>query len=316
MTDESPVPIADTVQHAGPPPLEQQQLDDPASVGVDLYPATPWPPAPTAAEFIGKLPGGTDVLIIDDPVPPGGGPAGYDWQRQVEKHTAGWWRTFREEQAARLDQQARAEILGRLDVDPWRVPTDGLLAYDPVHDEWRVELFAGDDRDRTVIVRRYAGRKTWRRPPPGVIDLSPYIAPPHSRVWFRPDTSQSDPPSMADLQDPGSSVFAQLVERHRRLAQAFRSARRMPAGYARGGRIRPSEPDRGDQVDAMAYAVRSCGVPPSRALADLVDGLGTKLAAGAAAAAGVVVHINTAGAALDALRPELEAMKRDRRERA
>lgn len=247
-------------------------------------------------------------------------PTSEEWRRKLERHTDDQWRTIREEQAAHLARQARAEILGRLDIDPWRVPADGLLEYDPVHDEWRVELLAaGDDYcagpPRTVIVRRYAGRKRWARPPRGVVDLSPYIDSPDAHVWFRPGTPQSDPPSMADLQGRGGSEFAQLVERHRRLAQAFRSTKRVPSGYARGGRIRPfpAKPERDDQVDAMSYSVRHFGSPPTRALADLVGEMGTKLADGAAAAAGAVVHIN---ATTQALRPLLAEFMRERRDRA
>lgn len=55
----------------------------------------------------------------------------------------------------------RSRILALIDADPWRVPADGLLEYDPVHDEWRVELlrWPSDGTGGTIIVRRHAGRR-------------------------------------------------------------------------------------------------------------------------------------------------------------
>lgn len=77
----------------------------------------------------------------------------------------------------RVDRQERRRILDRLDVDPWRLPIDGLLEYDPVHDEWRVELYTkagvGGPLSR-VIVRRYAGRRRYARG--GPVDLTSYLA--------------------------------------------------------------------------------------------------------------------------------------------
>jgi hypothetical protein len=98
----------------------------------------------------------------------------------------------------------RRRILDQLDVDPWRVPADGLLEYDPVHKEWRVEVWrdplgAQLDRGR-IILRRYAGRRRrW-------VDLSPYLKGDGStRVWFGPPVDKMDAPTMRDLgygQDP------------------------------------------------------------------------------------------------------------------
>lgn len=62
------------------------------------------------------------------------------------------WRLFR--------AAARLGVLGRLGVDRSRVPDGGLLEYDRVHGEWRVELVAADGVGR-VIVRRRARRWLW-----------------------------------------------------------------------------------------------------------------------------------------------------------
>lgn len=58
-------------------------------------------------------------------------------------------------------ETTRTSVLARLDVPPWRVPADGLLEYDHQHDEWRVEVHTTGHPRRRVIIRRYAGRRTW-----------------------------------------------------------------------------------------------------------------------------------------------------------
>lgn len=204
-----------------------------------------------------------EMRIIDDPTGVGAAPPA-DWKARVDDwYAQGGSRkpgpaTFAEHgirdhgalsafgRMWLIDKHTRALILERLDVDPWRVPANGLLEYDETHDEWRVELYTkagvGGPVSR-VIVRKYAGRRT-----PAWTDLSPYIdQDPRTRVFFGP-AGPADP-TPRDL-DPRPDPYAVLVERHRRRAQER-------GAYARGGRINrwPTKPIRDDQVDSMAYAL-------------------------------------------------------------
>lgn len=175
----------------------------------------------------------------------------------------------------------RQRVLELVDVDPWRVPADGLLEYDPVHDEWRVEVWrdplgAQLDRGR-IILRRYAGRRAAAaldEPARGrFISMNRYLvggdAPGAPRVFFGPPGGD----------DPGHAAY---VARWRRVAEAYRKARR-PA-YDRGRHLHnwPTKPDRDDQVDAMAYSLSTLAAtaaPAGMALAEL-QGAGRRLAAG------------------------------------
>ncbi len=57
-----------------------------------------------------------------------------------------------------MTPEERHATLNLIGVEHWRVPDGGLLEYDPVHDEWRVEVWRIPGPG-TVIIRRYAGRK-------------------------------------------------------------------------------------------------------------------------------------------------------------
>lgn len=121
--------------------------------------------------------------------------------------------------------EGRARILDRLDVDPWRLPADGLLEYDPVHDEWRIEVWRDhlDQGAGRLILRRYAGRRNpWA-------DLSPYIAGEGTRVWWRAAGDLPDPPSMRDL-GHGGHVRAGGLETSRADAHAGAQLDAMNAG--------------------------------------------------------------------------------------
>lgn len=94
---------------------------------------------------------------------------------------------------------ARWQILERLDVARWRVPANGLLEYDVVHDEWRVELTRRDGR--SVIVRRRAGRRP--------VDLTAYLAGDTSGVrvsWVPGGFADPAAPTLAELGYPPMAV--------------------------------------------------------------------------------------------------------------
>lgn len=198
-----------------------------------------------------------------------------------------------------MDHATRRAVLERLDVQPWRVPAEGLLEYDPAHHEWRVELLKGDawspGGTQRVIVRRYAGRRsTWS-------DLSPYIVggdqPGGPRVYF--STDLADPPTTRDLaggRPPAPDPHAALVARWRQGVRVF--------DYTR----RPRPPRR------SRYSVTyGPGVPMSPGFARLVDEMGTKLADAAAPVGRALVHITeTAAQANAGLRAGIESMQRGR----
>lgn len=186
-----------------------------------------------------------------------------------------------DQHAAQPDPYAIAATLGRLDVEPWRFPSWGVLEYDQVHDEWRVELWRdhNDQAAGTVIIRRYAGRRTQdhpSRPPVGFISLNRYLqggdAPDAPDVYVGPPSLEPEPPWT-----PAS--HARYMAAWRRLADTYAKARRRPA-FARGGRIRPFplKPVQDDQVDDVVYSVRHYGVmEPSPALVNLVAETGEAL---------------------------------------
>lgn len=92
------------------------------------------------------------------------------------------------------ERENRRRILDRIGVGAWLRPDDGLLEYDEVHDEWRVEVFTGWQRERTHIIRRYAGRHRPKAPRRRQwIDLSRYLVDDGSgaRAWFRPAADAS-----------------------------------------------------------------------------------------------------------------------------
>lgn len=145
-------------------------------------------------------------------------------------------------------------ILDRLDVDPWRVPGDGLLEYDEVHDEWRVELYRVHRNPEAgrIIVRRYAGRRAAAAlgDRSRFTSLNQYLVggdePGAPRVMIGPPGG--DEPGW------GPPASAAYWARWRRVADAYRKA--SPPAYDRGRHLHhwPVKVDRDDQVDAMRYA--------------------------------------------------------------
>jgi len=210
-----------------------------------------------------------------------------------------WWRcdkrgpaTFAEDGVR--DDPDRRQILDTLDVEAWRVPSDGLLEYDPVHDEWRVEVYTkigvGGPLSRVIVRRRADSRPSW-------VDLSPYIARRGGdRLWFNPGPMPANP-TMRDLGGDPPAVTA-MFERWR--------DRRMPDRDDRGRWV-PDEPGE------RPYSVSYHGTPPSPALVELVDQMGTKLADAARPVAGALVNIvETARQANDGLRQGIESMRAGR----